>query len=251
MSAIYAVHIAAGALALIAGYVPLFSPKGGPTHRRVGMLFVYSMLVMTTVGAVIALRFHRLAEVNVPAALLTSYLVITGVVTVRTPSWWSRRLDVALMLVAVALALADLRLAVLALAAGGSRNGIPAGPMLMFVAMGFLGVAGDVRMLRAGAPRGSARIARHLWRISLALLIAAMSFFFGQAKVIPKAIRIGPLLAVPQLLVLIVMLYWLWRVRAQRNGWSMRGVVERRAPVLETTHIRAATQSSDTLERTT
>jgi hypothetical protein len=31
-----------------------------------------------------------------------------------------------------------------------------------------------------------------LWRMSFALLIAAFSFFLGQAKVIPKPIRIIP-----------------------------------------------------------
>jgi len=70
--------------------------------------------------------------------------------------------------------------------------------------------------------RGASRIARHLWRMSTALLIAAFSFFLGQAKVIPKPIRIYPLLMVPPLIVLAVMLYWLWRVRARR---ALRGLV--------------------------
>jgi hypothetical protein len=40
--------------------------------------------------------------------------------------------------------------------------------------------------------------------------------------VIPKPIRIYPLLMVPPLIVLAVMLYWLWRVRARR---ALRGLV--------------------------
>jgi hypothetical protein len=55
-----------------------------------------------------------------------------------------------------------------------------------------------------------------------ALLIAAFSFFLGQAKVIPKPIRIVPLLLIPPLIVLGALLYWLWRVRFKR---SLRGVV--------------------------
>ena len=55
-----------------------------------------------------------------------------------------------------------------------------------------------------------------------ALLIAAFSFFLGQAKVIPKPIRIYPLLVIPPLLVLGAMVYWLWRVR--RRG-ALRGIV--------------------------
>lgn len=61
-----------------------------------------------------------------------------------------------------------------------------------------------------------------LHRKSWALWIAASSFFFGQAKVIPKPIRIPALLALPVLVVLVAMLYWLWRVRIRR---SLRGIV--------------------------
>ena len=70
--------------------------------------------------------------------------------------------------------------------------------------------------MRARSLRGAPRIARHLWRMSTALFIAAMSFFFGQADVIPKPYRIMPLLAVPVFAVLVTMLYWVWRVRVRR-----------------------------------
>ena len=52
--------------------------------------------------------------------------------------------------------------------------------------------------------------------MTYALFIAAMSFFIGQAKVIPKPIRIMPLLAIPVVAVLGTLLYWLWRTRARR-----------------------------------
>jgi hypothetical protein len=52
-----------------------------------------------------------------------------------------------------------------------------------------------------------------------------MSFFLGQAKVIPKPIRIPALLALPVLAVLVTLFYWLWRVRIRR---SLRGIVANR-----------------------
>ena len=88
-------------------------------------------------------------------------------------------------------------------------------------ALGLAG-AGDLRLIRSNPPRGAGRIARHLWRMSFALFTAAMSFFVGQAKVIPEPIRIRPLLALPVLAVLITMLYWLWRLRIRR---SLGGIV--------------------------
>jgi hypothetical protein len=61
--------------------------------------------------------------------------------------------------------------------------------------------------------------------MTFALFIAAMSFFFGQADVFPEPLRIMPLLAVPVLVVLVAMLYWLWRVRSKRG---VRGAALRR-----------------------
>jgi hypothetical protein len=57
--------------------------------------------------------------------------------------------------------------------------------------------------------------------MSYALFVATMSFFIGQAKVIPPALRIPGLLALPVVAVLVTMLYWLWRVRVRR---SLRGM---------------------------
>ena len=45
-----------------------------------------------------------------------------------------------------------------------------------------------------------------------ALWIAALSFFLGQADEFPAQLRIYPLLAVPMLVVIVLMLYWLVRV---------------------------------------
>ena len=54
----------------------------------------------------------------------------------------------------------------------------------------------------------------------LALLIAAMSFFLGQQRRFPEAIRNSQLPNMPIILIAVVMLFWLVRVRftnAYRN----------------------------------
>jgi hypothetical protein len=54
-----------------------------------------------------------------------------------------------------------------------------------------------------------------------ALWIATASFFLGPrarlAKVFPERLLNPALLALPVLLVLLAMLYWLWRVRIKRT----------------------------------
>jgi hypothetical protein len=51
----------------------------------------------------------------------------------------------------------------------------------------------------------------------VALLIAAISLFGGQADTIPEPLRIPDVLALPAPTVLLVMLYYLWRVRIRRT----------------------------------
>ena len=216
-------HIIAGALGLVFGYVALFAVKGGPLHRRTGTLFVYTMLALSVLGIVMAVGRGVAPAVNVPAALLTSYLVITALTTVQPPFARSRWLDVGALLLVLAVSMANITFGIEAIAGGGKRHGIPAFPFLMFAVIGLLASVGDFRVIRSGALTGTSRVARHLWRMCYALFIAATSFFIGQAKVIPKVIRIPGLLALPILAVVIAMFYWLWRVRF-RGAIVMRRV---------------------------
>jgi hypothetical protein len=219
----YVIHIVAGSLGLVSGYLALYSAKGATLHRRAGIVFVCAMVTMTFAGMMIAIVRSVAPAINIPAGLLSAYLVITALATVRQPAAWSRWLNLGGLLVALGVGLTTLTFAVDALGyGGGKRNEVAAFPFLMFGVVALLGSAGDVRMIRSGALRGAPRLARHLWRMSFALFIASLSFFIGQSQVFPKPIRIMPLLAMPMLLVLVTMFYWLWRVRVRR---SLRGIV--------------------------
>src|SRR5437763_16227761 len=85
------VHSLAGAVGLVSGAVALCSRKGGLLHRRCGMIFVYSMLAMSAIGAGLAAIRHRSLhgkmlepqKFSVVAGALTFYLVFTALSTVR------------------------------------------------------------------------------------------------------------------------------------------------------------------------
>ncbi len=223
-------HVLAGGLGILSGFVALYATKGATLHRKSGMIFVYAMLVLSSSGAVLAMTF-RPNMGNVMAGVLTFYLVLTAVLTVRRPAaesrWPASRLDLGAMFVGVAGGLAGITLGFDALARGGIRQGIPAPVFFVFGAVGLLASAGDVRMMRSGGLRGMPRLARHLWRMCLGLIIAAASFFLGPPGRVPEIIRIPALLPVPVLLPLLAMVYWLWRVRIRRN---YRGIVGVGAP---------------------
>ncbi|HEU4453252.1 MAG TPA: DUF2306 domain-containing protein, partial [Longimicrobium sp.] len=88
MEAPLLVHIAAGGVGIVTGYVALFTAKGAGLHRRSGMLFVFAMVTMATSGAVIGAYRGQLG--NVIAGLLTAYMVITALATLRPPTAGSR-----------------------------------------------------------------------------------------------------------------------------------------------------------------
>lgn len=210
-------HIAAGAVAIVAGFIALYVRKGARSHRGSGIVFVCAMLTMAVAGFTLAILRNKAPDINVPAAVLTFYLVVTGLATVRPFVAWTRAAQVGAAGAALGVGLIMLAFGAEAIANGGRRHGFPAFPYIMFSAVGLIAGVGDLRVLRSGAPRGVPRLARHLWRMCFALFIATLSFFLGQAKVFPKPIRIPGLLALPVLAVLVTMGYWLWRVRRARG----------------------------------
>jgi hypothetical protein len=88
-------------------------------------------------------------------------------------------------------------------------------PLFIFGVIALMAGVGDLRMIRAGGIQGIPRLKRHLWRMSVALFIAAASFFLGPVRRIPEPLRIPALRLLP-LVVLVIMTYWLWRFRRKR-----------------------------------
>ena len=216
MTTTLVLHVLAGSIGLLSGYLALFSGKGAPLHRRAGTVFLYAMLSMCALGFGIAIARNVMPIINVPAATITAYLVWTSWRTVRPGAPGTRWIDHAATAVALLVGLASFGLGIDAISDGGPRAGF-AFPCFLFGSVGVLAGVGDLRVLRAEPLRGAARLSRHLWRMCFALFVAALSFFVGQADELPQALRIPGLIAVPPLAVLATMGYWLWRVRHPRK----------------------------------
>lgn len=213
-----ALHALAGTIALLAGFIALYSVKGLKLHRTSGMVFVCVMLVMALSGTVMAFG-HPGTALNVPDGLVTAYLVVTGLATVRPPPVGSRRFDQAAMFTAFAIGTGALIFA----RSGRVRGGM-AYPLVMFALVALFAGEGDRRMIRAGEIKGAARLRRHLWRMCPALFIAAGSFFLGPVRRIPEPLRTPALRLIP-VVVLLTMAYWLWRYRRKRNARTAVGVI--------------------------
>ncbi len=216
MPEILFIHIASGSFAVASGYVALFAPKGAPLHRRVGLVFVYAMLLMGVGASVLAIARGRDSQVG--TGLLIAYFVITALTTVREPSATSRTIDCAMAGIGLGLGLTGIALTVHALMVGVYYvDGTPVAAGLVARSVLLLAGLGDLRVLRTGALRGGQRLYRHLWRMCYAFFIATGSFFLGQADELPAAIRYWPALYVLAFTPLLAIAYWAWRLRPRRR----------------------------------
>jgi hypothetical protein len=226
-----AFHVATGMIALAAGFFAVAVRKGGRWHRRSGIVFVYAMLATGITATGIA--WYQGEPANTGGALIV-YLVVTAWTAVKPLPVAGRPLQIGLMVLALAIAGVQYTGGFTALGRPGNQiDGVPAGMMFFMATVTSLAVIGDARMLRAGGIQGTRRVARHLWRMTFGLFIASGSFFLGQMRFIPEPIRSLPVLFALGLSPLVILLYWMWRVRLRQNirGLMTAKPIEARARV--------------------
>jgi hypothetical protein len=160
--------------------------------------------------------------------LVTAYFVFTAWTAIRPLPGGGRRVAIALMVFVFAMSVLGYLGIFTALAKGESRvGGVPA-PMLFFTStVTLLAAIGDFKVIRAGSIQGTKRIARHLWRMCFALFIANGSFVaqLFTMKYVPDALRSLPMILVLSIGPLVVLLYWMWRIRLKQN---LRGLMTRK-----------------------
>lgn len=208
-------HTTTGAIALLAAIAALVPRKGGKLHRQAGKAFVITMLLMAGSGALIA--FFMQVTLSVIGGVVTLYLVLSGWLTVtrsgKRPGYAEAVGLVVVLFIGGLAAFSGLEAAN---SETGLKDGFHPGQYYMFGILALLAAAGDIRLFLVGGLTGTQRIARHLWRMCMALTIAAAAFFLGQARLFPDVIRESHVLSVPVLLSLLMMIYWLIRVSLTR-----------------------------------
>lgn len=220
----FILHIGAGMLALVAGTVAVFARKGGRLHRRAGTLFFVSMLVMAAFAAYLAVvRPGQL--VNLFIAAFTTYLVTTAWFAAHRRDGESGLGEKIALLVAICLC-APFAILSFQLAFGLPplfKSAVPfKGAVLIaiysFTAVLLIAAFGDAKVVFGGGITGTARIARHLWRMCLGLTLATGSAFTnGFARFLPGPYHVPLAFFLPQFVPLILLVYWMIRVRF--TGW--------------------------------
>ncbi|MGC1450089.1 MAG: hypothetical protein WA830_08645 [Candidatus Sulfotelmatobacter sp.] len=206
------VHISAGITGILSGAAALSFRKGSPRHVLAGKVFVIAMLTLGASAVYLALMKNQMG--NVLGGTFAFYLVATAWATARRGDGETGIFDWAAMLIPLLVGIALLILGLeLVYGHAKSPKGVPIGMYFVMGSVMLLAAAGDIRMLVRGGVLGAKRIVRHLWRMCFGLFIATGSFFLGQQQVFPAWLRGSSVLFVPALLPLILLIFWLFRVR--------------------------------------
>src|SRR5215472_831473 len=215
VSPILLLHICAGTTGVFSGFVAVFLRKGSRSHRRAGNVFFIAMLCLGASGA--CLGFLRSQPTNVLAGILTCYLVATAWMTARRREEGTSIFDFGALSVALVVAAGYVSYGLAAAhSPTGSRDGVPAGMLFVMASVALLGAVGDARMLVLGGVSGARRLGRHLWRMCFALFIAAASVFMARQRLFPAILRQTGTLYLLSFLPLILMIFWLIRVRVTK-----------------------------------
>jgi len=234
-SPILIAHISAGSLGLLSGTAAMSFRKGSPRHVLAGKVFVTSMLTMGVFAVYLAITRHQPS--NIGGGILTVYLIGTAWLTARRRDGETSRFDWVALLIPLAIGILLWVIGLNVVRSGASsQNGVPVGMILFMGSVCLLAAAGDVRMLVRRGVFGAKRIVRHLWRMCFGLFIAAGSFFLGPSnrplrllstvgvgKYLSPAIFSTTLYLILTILPLILLIFWLVRVRFA-NAYNVKSL---------------------------
>ena len=224
-SPILLAHICGGTAGLLSGTAAMSFRKGSPRHVLAGRIFVASMLVMAAGAAFLGVTRNQ--PNNVGGGIFTFYLILTAWLTSHRADGETSKLDWAALLIPLTLGILTWVNGVSVVRRGASSQaGVPVGMILFMGSVQLLAAAGDIRMLVRGGLFGAQRIARHLWRMCFGLFTASGSFFLGPSNRplrllsyvglghhLPRALFSMGVYLVLTILPLVLLIFWLIRVR--------------------------------------
>lgn len=223
-SAILDLHIVSGTLGMLSGFVAVFLRKGSRRHGIAGNVFVISMMSLSLTGVYLALMKSQPG--NVIGGTLTFYLVTTAWLTARRKTPVTGLLDWGALVIIMSVTATELTWGTqAALSPTGLKYDYPPGPYFFMSAVAAMAALGDVRMIVRRGVSGTQRVARHLWRMCFGLFIASASIFLARRHLFPAFMRKTGMLMVLSFLPLVLLFYWLTRVRIARarkkNEWAV------------------------------
>jgi hypothetical protein len=228
MNAILVPHIAAGLIAIVAGTLAVAGRKGGALHARAGTWFFASMLVLGLSAAILE-PFRTPTPGSPVGGLMVCYFVATSWFAARRRDGQTGQFEIG----ACAIALLAGAVILWSGLTGQASSPVGPGPAIAFGLICLLAGLLDLNAILRSPMSGRQRISRHLWRMCIAFFIATGSFFLGQQDILPAAMRGSPWMFVPAFAPILIMLFWLARLRLAkaiaRSKQSGRMLIGRQA----------------------
>lgn len=214
-----------GSFTVLTGAMALLLSKGTWLHKLSGRLFVLSMILMgPIVGAGVLLTPGSISSLGVFFVFFIIYLVITAWSTIHNSDSHVGLIEVLGPFFAFGIFITGLYMGICASDAGSVDADWSSNEAFFFFStFAFATMILDVNNLRCRGVQGKHRIVRHVWRMSCALFFATSSLFTGPGSIVfPESIRTSPILSVPQFLVLIISLLWIWRILYSKRTFILR-----------------------------
>ena len=206
------IHILAGAIVLLSGYAVILTRKGGALHKKLGKLYVSSMLILGISGTIIAIV--REVPISIMNGLVLCYFVLSAINVVRQSDKQTNLLDRLLFGFSIMLVAGFAWFAYqTTLSPDGKLGGFGVWAYAIFGCVLAFCVIADFRYLQVGGLCGTDKLVRHLWRMFFPLFMSTAAFFLGQAKHFPEAIRTIEFLIAPVIFVILSAIYWVLKVK--------------------------------------
>ncbi|WP_019029349.1 hypothetical protein [Colwellia piezophila] len=208
-------HIIAGVLVLLCGFTALFSGKGLKLHKQAGNIFFIAMVTLSLSAAYLEVKLGDFPIMGV----LSLYFASTSWASVKRQAGKIGRFEYAAFFCISIVAITFYKWAWDITYNGQVLEGtLPLAGYFIFGTFAAFAATLDLTMLIRGGVIGSHRIARHLWRMCFAFIMAILSFL--DQDIFPDFIVDTGLLWLTLLLPLLMMFYWL--LRLPFNHWKKR-----------------------------
>lgn len=200
---------------MASGFFAFAARKGNRVHRSAGMVFVWTMTLLTASGLWLSLAREILFTVFLSAIAL--HTVATGWAAAAVEKRAGRLATRVSPAVSGAIVLGAIYGGMRAGAApGGMLNDLPPGAFYTVASVALVIFAYDVAFARAKEPTPQRRLTRHLWRMGFSAFLATGIFFFGNNHVLPEVLREPAFLSAPVITVVLWTIFYAVRTRFSR-----------------------------------
>jgi uncharacterized membrane protein len=200
-------HIIGGGLVLLCGFIALCASKGLNLHKLSGNIFYIAMVILSLSAAYLE---YQLGDIPI-MGILSLYFAYTSWITIKRQEQQVGKLEYVGFLIITTSAITFYKWGWDIVYNGKVLEGtLPIEGYFIFGSFAAFAAILDLTMLIQGGVAGAHRIARHLWRMCIAFLMAILSFL--DQDIFPESITNTGLLWLPVTLLVLMMIYWLCRL---------------------------------------